>query len=118
MEGRTARQDRPGQFYVILDSTQKPFNDPKHKKLAGKLRKLNESGSSRNLLEDGRANEDADEQLPTLQMRALANSRISKASRSAAKSNELTEKSFATPAALTTYGQSVSSLRPTASCAR
>ena len=58
-KGRTARQDRPGQFYVVLDSTQKPFNDPKHKKLAGKLRKLTDGGSSRNVLEDTkRANED------------------------------------------------------------
>ena len=39
-KGRTARQDRPGQFYVIMDETQKPFDDPKHKKLRERLRKL------------------------------------------------------------------------------
>jgi len=39
-KGRTARQDRPGQFYVILDETSKPFSEPNHKKLAAKLRAL------------------------------------------------------------------------------
>ena len=39
-KGRTARQDRPGQFFVILDESQKPFNDPKQgKKLKDKVRK-------------------------------------------------------------------------------
>jgi hypothetical protein len=39
-KGRTARQDKPGQFYVILDQTAKPFSEPKHKSLASKLRAL------------------------------------------------------------------------------
>ena len=43
-KGRTARQDRPGQFYVVLDKKSKPFDDPKHKKLEEKLRKLAPSG--------------------------------------------------------------------------
>jgi len=38
--GRTARQDRPGQFYVILNKENKPFSDPKHKRLAVRLEKL------------------------------------------------------------------------------
>ena len=36
-KGRTARQDRPGQFYVILDTKAKPFSDKKE--LAAKVRK-------------------------------------------------------------------------------
>ena len=32
-------QDRPGQFYVLLDTNAKPFTDPAQKQLAGKLRK-------------------------------------------------------------------------------
>ena len=36
--GRTARQDRPGQFYVVLDSQSAPLSDPKHKKLAEVLK--------------------------------------------------------------------------------
>ena len=36
-KGRTARQDRPGQFYVILDTCAKPFTEKKE--LATKLRK-------------------------------------------------------------------------------
>ena len=39
-KGRTARQDRPGQFYVILDEKAKPFNDPKKKNLKDKLLRL------------------------------------------------------------------------------
>jgi superfamily II DNA/RNA helicase len=39
-KGRTARQDRPGQFYVILDETAKPFSEPSRKKLKDELRKL------------------------------------------------------------------------------
>ena len=38
--GRTARQDRPGQFYVVLDEGAKPFNDPKKKNLKDKLLRL------------------------------------------------------------------------------
>ena len=38
-KGRTARQDRPGQFYVILHEQAKPFNDPKHKKLKDRLKR-------------------------------------------------------------------------------
>ena len=37
-KGRTARQDRPGQFYVILSQQARPFSSPKHAKLAEKLR--------------------------------------------------------------------------------
>ena len=37
-KGRTARQDRPGQFYVILDESGAPFNDKAHGKLASKLK--------------------------------------------------------------------------------
>ena len=37
-KGRTARQDRPGQFYVILDQKAKPFN--KKHDLAYKVKKL------------------------------------------------------------------------------
>jgi len=43
-KGRTARQDRPGQFYVVLDEKAKPFDDPRHKKLKERLRKLAPSG--------------------------------------------------------------------------
>jgi len=39
-KGRTARQDRPGQFFIILDDTAKPFNDPKHSKLKQRLTKM------------------------------------------------------------------------------
>lgn len=37
-KGRTARQDRPGQFQVVLNLKSKPFTDPKHKKLPAMLR--------------------------------------------------------------------------------
>ena len=36
-KGRTARQDRPGQFYVILDQRAAPFSEAQHKALAGKV---------------------------------------------------------------------------------
>ena len=36
--GRTARQDRPGQFYVVLDQAEAPLNEPKHKKLLEALK--------------------------------------------------------------------------------
>jgi len=39
-KGRTARQDRPGQFFVVLDETKAPFSEPKHKKLKERLKKL------------------------------------------------------------------------------
>eukprot|EP00966_Prymnesium_polylepis_P200547 4646849-Prymnesium_polylepis.1 len=39
-KGRTARQDRPGQFQVVLNLQAKPFSEPKHKKLAQTLRGL------------------------------------------------------------------------------
>ena len=40
-KGRTARQDRPGQFYVLLDRKSKLLTvDDKPTKLAGKLKKL------------------------------------------------------------------------------
>jgi len=38
--GRTARQDRPGQFYVILNKEAKPFDEPKHKRLAARIEKV------------------------------------------------------------------------------
>ena len=38
-KGRTARQDRPGQYYVLLDRTQPPF-DRRHRGLASKLTRL------------------------------------------------------------------------------
>lgn len=37
-KGRTSRQDRPGHLYVLLDTSGAPFNEPKHKRLLGKLR--------------------------------------------------------------------------------
>lgn len=37
-KGRTGRQDRPGQFCVVLNQQAKPFNDPKHAKLVEKLK--------------------------------------------------------------------------------
>ena len=43
-KGRTARQDRPGQFYVILDDKKPPFTDAKHKKLKEQLKRLAPSG--------------------------------------------------------------------------
>jgi len=49
--GRTARQDRPGQFYVILSKQNKPFNDPKHKRLPLKLEKLSEDEKIEELLD-------------------------------------------------------------------
>ena len=39
-KGRTARQDRPGQFYVLLDKSAKPFTEPKQRKLAQRLAKM------------------------------------------------------------------------------
>ena len=39
-KGRTARQDRPGQFYVLLDESSPPFTDGAHDKLAGKMRSI------------------------------------------------------------------------------
>ena len=39
-KGRTARQDRPGQYFVILDEKSEPFSLPKHKKLASKFQAL------------------------------------------------------------------------------
>jgi len=44
--GRTARQDRPGQFTVILNEKEKPFDDPKHKKLRERLRKLESTATT------------------------------------------------------------------------
>ena len=38
-KGRTARQDRPGQFYVILDEQAKPFSDPTKKKLKEQIKR-------------------------------------------------------------------------------
>lgn len=38
--GRTARQDRPGQFYVVLSKENYPFTEAKHKRLAAKIEKL------------------------------------------------------------------------------
>ena len=46
-KGRTARQDRPGQFYVILNEGAAPFNETKHKKLAAKLRALDKPASKK-----------------------------------------------------------------------
>ena len=37
-KGRTARQDRPGQFYVVLSEKGAPFDEPKHKKLLAKIK--------------------------------------------------------------------------------
>jgi len=51
-KGRTARQDRPGHFYVVLDETQKPFNDPKHKKLKERLKKAAPPSSPRGSTQD------------------------------------------------------------------
>ena len=48
-KGRTARQDRPGQYFVILDERQKPFSDPKHKKLKERLKKLAPSGEPKGM---------------------------------------------------------------------
>jgi len=39
-KGRTARQDRPGQFYVLLDKAAKPFTEPNHRRLAQRIAKL------------------------------------------------------------------------------
>ena len=39
-KGRTARQDRPGQFYVLLDQTAKPFTEPNQRRLATKITKM------------------------------------------------------------------------------
>lgn len=38
--GRTARQDRPGQFYVILSKQNEPFTERKHKRLADMIERL------------------------------------------------------------------------------
>ena len=52
-KGRTARQDRPGQFTVVLSLQAKPFNLPQHKKLPNTLRsdKLSEDAKVDLLLE-------------------------------------------------------------------
>ena len=49
-KGRTARQDRPGQFYVVLNKLAKPFTSPKQKKLVDKLKKLKTEDEKMNLL--------------------------------------------------------------------
>ena len=36
-KGRTARQDRPGQFYVLLNKQALPFSEPKQKRLVDRL---------------------------------------------------------------------------------
>ena len=51
-KGRTARQDRPGQFYVILDESAAPFSNPKHKKLASKLKALAAATPSKKAQDD------------------------------------------------------------------
>jgi len=48
-KGRTARQDRPGQFHVILNKQAKPFSDKP--KLEMKLKKLSEDAKIEMLLE-------------------------------------------------------------------
>ena len=50
-KGRTARQDRPGQFYVVLDRRGAPFDQPKHKGLLSKLPKLSEDAKIEALLD-------------------------------------------------------------------
>ena len=47
--GRTARQDRPGQFYVILNQKAKPFSEKP--KLEAKLKKLTDDQKIEVLLE-------------------------------------------------------------------
>ena len=50
--GRTARQDRPGQFYVILDKTASPFTDPQQRRLSNKISKMpSEDGKIEELLD-------------------------------------------------------------------
>eukprot|EP00966_Prymnesium_polylepis_P146911 3393131-Prymnesium_polylepis.1 len=48
-KGRTARQDRPGQFHVILNKQAKPFSEKP--KLEGKLKKMSEDTKIETLLE-------------------------------------------------------------------
>jgi len=48
-KGRTARQDRPGQFYVILNKANKPFSEKP--RLEAKLKKLNNDEKIEALLE-------------------------------------------------------------------
>jgi len=50
-KGRTARQDRPGQFFVLLNKQAPPFSLPKHKKLLGKLNGLTPDEKIEALLE-------------------------------------------------------------------
>ena len=44
-KGRTARQDRPGQFVVLLNSQAKPLSEPKAKRALAKLRRPAVAGS-------------------------------------------------------------------------
>jgi len=46
-KGRTARQDRPGQFYVILNEKGAPFDQPQHKGLLGKIKDKARSDDSK-----------------------------------------------------------------------
>lgn len=48
--GRTGRQDRPGQFHVVLNAQSKPFSDPKHSNLLTKLKSLSEDAKVCNTL--------------------------------------------------------------------
>jgi len=49
-KGRTARQDRPGQFHVVLNAKARPFTDPKQKKLQSTLRNMSSEDAKVELL--------------------------------------------------------------------
>jgi len=84
--GRTARQDRPGQFYVVLDQTAEPLKDPKNKKLLDAARgtKLEENVKIEMLLEV--ADEGIGEKLKAFEKEQATGEKL----------NELTEKYYAT----------------------
>ena len=81
-KGRTARQDRPGQFYVILDKKSKPFDDAKNKKLEERLNKLDANAKVEALLD--LADEGIGERLKAFEVEQAQGEKL----------NELTEKFY------------------------
>ena len=82
-KGRTARQDRPGQYYVILNQQAKPFTLPEFSKLAAKVSKMtSEDDKIEELL--GVADAGIGQQLANFKVEQAAGEKL----------NELTEKYY------------------------
>jgi hypothetical protein len=82
--GRTARQDRPGQFYVILNREAKPFDEPSQKRLAARIEKTSSDDARIELMLDV-ADEGIGERLKAFEGEQASGEKL----------NELTERYYA-----------------------